>query len=183
MEDFILKRKFINIMEIPKIENIILHSSSKRMISDKKYISTASLAAELISSQKSISVFSKKPIAAFNLRKNSNIGITITIRKRKILFNFLEKLIFVVYPNTLLFGGWKGIDCYGGWNNSFRDYSPFTETKPFFQFFDFLSGFDLAINIILYGSYLRSITQKKTLRRSKIFIIWESLFPLPLLKV
>ena len=149
------KQNFIDTMEIPKIEKIIIHTSSKKMIFDKKYLSSATYATELITLQKPLSIFSKKPSAAFNLRKNQTIGETVTLSKSRSFFNYLEKLIFLVYPNYKEFRGWNQIDNYraspSGRHNqgdSFINFSAFPETKSFYQYFDFLAGFDISIKMV-----------------------------------
>jgi ribosomal protein L5 len=97
--DLIFKDHFINIMQLPKIDNIILNIGlGKNAILDKKQIVTTLTALELITGQKSCQTRAKKSIDKFKLRQNMPIGCKVTLRNKN-MFNFMDKLTNKVLPN------------------------------------------------------------------------------------
>lgn len=97
--DLLFKDHFINIMQLPKIDNIILNIGlGKNAILDKKQIVTTLTALELITGQKSCQTRAKKSIDKFKLRQNMPIGCKVTLRNKN-MFNFMDKLTNKVLPN------------------------------------------------------------------------------------
>lgn len=183
-EDYIYKQKCIQIRKVPEMEKIIIHSSSNKMTFDKKFLSSSAFAAELIALQKAVSIVAKKAVAAFHLRKNQIIALRITLTKRDNFFNFFEKLIYLVYPTYREFNGLARVDSFGTCNNSFTNFSLFPETKLAYQYFDFLSGFDLSIKLKNKGHFGQVISNKKTIKKiDNSNAVFFSFFPLPTIPI
>jgi ribosomal protein L5 len=179
-EDYIYKQKYIQIPEIPRMDQIIIHSSHGTF--DKKYLSIAPFAAELIGLQKSVSIRAKKAVAAFHLRKNQIVGHSLTLSKSNNFYNFFEKLIYLVYPNYREFHRLATVDSFGTCNNSFIHFSPFPETKSAYQFFDFLSGFNLSIKLTKNNNKTIGYQRKNKKTNKKMdtsYPIFFSFFPFP----
>lgn len=97
--DLIFKDHFINIMQLPKIDNVVLNIGlGQNAILDKKQIVTTLTALELITGQKSCQTRAKKSIDKFKLRQNMPIGCKVTLRNKN-MFNFMDKLTNKVLPN------------------------------------------------------------------------------------
>lgn len=94
--DIIFKDNFINVMQTPRIDKIVLNSGvGQKAIVNKKYLVYILLGLELISGQKAKITRAKKSVDKFKLRKNIPIGAQVTLRK-KALYLFLEQLAFIL---------------------------------------------------------------------------------------
>lgn len=94
--DIIFKDNFINVMQTPRINKIVLNSGvGQKAIVNKKYLVHILLGLELISGQKAKITRAKKSLDKFKLRKNMPIGAQVTLRK-KALYLFLEQLAFIL---------------------------------------------------------------------------------------
>lgn len=82
---------------IPKLEKIVINLSSNEVINNSKEMLICMTAAELVTNQKPIIYRSKKSLSEFRLKKNSVIGLKITLRKNN-LFDLVENFIFLYIP-------------------------------------------------------------------------------------
>ena len=92
------------VMQVPKLEKIILNQGVGQAVSDKKLIETAQDELTLIAGQKAVKTYSKKDISNFKLRKGMPIGVKVTLRKSK-MYEFLERLICISLPRIRDFNG------------------------------------------------------------------------------
>jgi len=101
-----LTKKFADksIMQVPKVEKIVLSQGVGEAVSDKKLIESAVADLSLIVGQKALSVKSKKDVSNFKLRKGMPIGTKVTLRREK-MYEFLDRLISVALPRTRDFRG------------------------------------------------------------------------------
>jgi large subunit ribosomal protein L5 len=93
-----------SIMQVPKLEKIVLSQGVGQAIADKKLLEYGVKEMSDIAGQKAIQRNSTKDISNFKLRKNMPIGIMVTLRKDK-MFEFLERLISVALPRIRDFKG------------------------------------------------------------------------------
>lgn len=100
--------------QLPQVVKLVLNTTSKSVIRDKKLLIPPLSALELISGQKPKRTYSKKSIANFQLRQKQCIGCKITLRGKK-MYNFLEKCRTTVLPSIRDFPGFKyrARDCQG----------------------------------------------------------------------
>ncbi len=98
--------EYTTIMQVPKLEKIVLNQGLGIAVSDKKIIETAINELTAITGQKAVATISKKDISNFKLRKKMPIGVRVTLRGDK-MYEFLERLIKVALPRIRDF---KGID-------------------------------------------------------------------------
>ncbi|WP_194851095.1 50S ribosomal protein L5 [Nonlabens antarcticus] len=114
-----LKEEFgySNVMEIPKLEKIVLSRGVGAAVADKKLIDYAMEELTAITGQKAVATLSKKDIAAFKLRKGMPIGVKVTLRGER-MYEFLDRLITVALPRVRDFQGIKsgGFDGRGNYN-------------------------------------------------------------------
>ncbi|GHU26446.1 hypothetical protein FACS1894152_1070 [Bacilli bacterium] len=75
--------KYKSVMQIPKLEKIVINAGVGDAASDAKLIEAMAKEIELISGQKPILTKSKKAIATFKLRENQPIGVKVTLRKER----------------------------------------------------------------------------------------------------
>lgn len=104
----VLKDKFNykSVMEVPKVEKIVISQGVGEAVSDKKLIENAVNDLTEIAGQKALIVNSKKDVSNFKLRKGMPIGTKVTLRREK-MYEFLDRLISVSLPRTRDFRGVK----------------------------------------------------------------------------
>lgn len=100
MKDFGYK----SVMQVPKLEKIVLNHGVGRASTDKKLLDIAANEMTAISGQKAVQTLSKKDISNFKLRKKMPIGVRVTLRKDK-MYEFLERLVAVAMPRIRDFNG------------------------------------------------------------------------------
>ena len=103
-----LKEKFgyKTIMQVPRIEKIVISQGIGEAVADKKIAESAVKELSTISGQKAQVCLSKKDISNFKLRKGMPVGTKVTLRREK-MFEFLDRLINVALPRTRDFRGVK----------------------------------------------------------------------------
>lgn len=126
-----------NPMAVPKIKKVIVNAGFGRMVTDKtskeaekiqKYIFD-NLA--LITGQKPQRREAKKSISSFKLRKGMIVGARVSLGGKR-MYDFLERLIWLVLPRTRDFKGLapKTFDKEGNLTIGFKEYTPFPEIIP-----------------------------------------------------
>lgn len=93
-----------SIMQVPKLEKIVLNQGLGIAVADKKIIEVALNEMTTITGQKAVQTVSKKDISNFKLRKKMPIGVRVTLRGDK-MYEFLERLIRVALPRVRDFKG------------------------------------------------------------------------------
>ncbi len=93
-----------SVMQVPRLEKIVLNQGVGSTIADKKIIEVATEEMTLISGQKAVQTKSKKDISNFKLRKKMPIGVRVTLR-RDHMYEFLDRLISVALPRIRDFRG------------------------------------------------------------------------------
>ena len=93
-----------SIMEVPKLDKIVLNIGLGDIKEDPKSLEGAIKDVTIITGQKPIVTKSKKSIAAFKLRAGVNIGVKVTLRKGK-MYDFAYKLFNVALPRVRDFRG------------------------------------------------------------------------------
>ncbi len=106
-----------NVMQVPKLEKIVVSRGVGAAVSDKKQVDYAVDELTTITGQKAVPTISKKDVAAFKLRKGMPIGAKVTLRRDK-MYEFLDRLITVALPRVRDFQGIKpeGFDGRGNYN-------------------------------------------------------------------
>ena len=104
-----------SIMEVPKLEKIVLNVGLGDVKEDPKSIENTVKDLTIITGQKPVITKAKKAIAAFKLRAGVNIGVKVTLRGRK-MNDFAFKLFNVALPRVRDFRGVKA-DSFDGRGN------------------------------------------------------------------
>ena len=98
---------YTTIMQVPRIEKIVLNQGLGIAVADKKIIDTAINEMTAITGQKAVQTLSKKDISNFKLRKKMPVGVRVTLRDKK-MYEFLERLVRVALPRIRDFKGIEG---------------------------------------------------------------------------
>lgn len=117
-----------NVMDIPKIEKIVLNMGLGEAVQNPKIVEKAVEELTAISGQKAVVTKAKKSIATFKLRAGMPIGSRVTLRSQK-MFDFLSKLINVALPRVRDFRGVsaKGFDGRGNYSLGITEHIIFPE--------------------------------------------------------
>ena len=105
----ILEKQFnySTVMQVPKLEKIVINQGLGAATQDKKIIETAINELTAITGQKAVATLSKKDISNFKLRKKMPVGAMVTLRREK-MYEFLERLVRVALPRIRDFKGING---------------------------------------------------------------------------
>lgn len=102
----ILKEKFgyKNVMEIPKIEKIVINMGVGEATENPKALDGAVEDLTTITGQKPVVTRAKKSVAAFKLREGTPIGCKVTLHGDR-MYEFADRLINVALPRVRDFNG------------------------------------------------------------------------------
>jgi large subunit ribosomal protein L5 len=119
---------FKNIMEVPKLEKIVLNMGLGDAKDNKNTLKQAVEELTTISGQRPVVTKSKKAISNFKIRQYDPVGVTVTLRKRN-MYEFLERFIAIVSPRIRDFRGFsqRGFDGRGNYNFGINEQVVFPE--------------------------------------------------------
>lgn len=120
-----------NIHAVPRISKIVINMGVKDALSDKKNIEKAQTILSRISGQKPKVTKAKKAISTFKLRQGDEIGLVVTLRRKR-MYDFYEKLVNIVLPRLRDFRGVPktSFDGRGNYTLGFTESTVFPEIDP-----------------------------------------------------
>ena len=105
IKDSIIKQfNYKSIMEVPKLEKIVVNMGVGEASHDSKYMEAALKDLEAITGQKAVVTKARKSIAGFKIREGQAIGAKVTLRGEN-MYTFMEKLIKIGLPRVRDFRG------------------------------------------------------------------------------
>ena len=129
IEPSLMKRfEFKSVMQVPKVEKIVINQGLGKAVSDKKLVDTGVEELTQIAGQKAVATLSKKSISNFKLRDNMPIGVRVTLRGER-MYEFLDRLVAVALPRVRDFRGIndKGFDGRGNYTLGVKEQIIFPE--------------------------------------------------------
>ena len=101
-----LKKKFEykNIMEVPKLDKIVINMGVGEAKENAKALETAIKDMEIITGQKAVVTRAKKSVANFKIREGMPIGCKVTLRGDR-MYEFADRLINLALPRVRDFRG------------------------------------------------------------------------------
>ncbi|MEL6676253.1 MAG: 50S ribosomal protein L5 [Bacteroidota bacterium] len=120
--------KYDSVMQVPKLEKIVLNRGVGDAVGDKKLIDAAVQEFTMISGQAPIVTYARKSISNFKLREGMPIGCKVTLRSTR-MYEFLDRLINVALPRVRDFRGipTKGFDGRGNFTMGVKEQIIFPE--------------------------------------------------------
>nr|QES95294.1 ribosomal protein L5 [Nitzschia sp. (in: diatoms)] len=97
-------KNFSNCHLIPKIEKIVVNRGIGLSYKNEELLNNHIFEFETITGQKPIITKVKTSIAGFKIHKNMEVGLSVTLRNKK-MYSFLTKLIFFTFPQLKDFKG------------------------------------------------------------------------------
>ncbi|MGQ3685051.1 MAG: 50S ribosomal protein L5 [Candidatus Loosdrechtia sp.] len=122
------KFHYENVLSVPRLEKVVVNMGLGKAVENKKIIEEAVKHLSIITAQKPLVTKSKKAISGFKLRKDIPIGCKVTLR-RKMMYEFLDRLISIVLPRIKDFRGLspKSFDGRGNYTLGLSELSVFPE--------------------------------------------------------
>ena len=104
VDDMIKKFGYKNIMEVPKLDKIVINMGVGEAKENAKILESAMKDLEIIAGQKPITTKAKNSIANFKIREGMPIGCKVTLRGEK-MYEFLDRLVNLALPRVRDFRG------------------------------------------------------------------------------
>lgn len=98
------KFNYKNIMEVPKLEKVVINMGVGEAKENAKVLETAVKDLETIAGQKAVLTKAKKSVANFKIREGMAIGCKVTLRGEK-MYEFVDRLINLALPRVRDFRG------------------------------------------------------------------------------
>ena len=133
-----------NIMQVPRIDKIVLNMGVGEATQDKKKVDKAAEEMALIAGQKPVITKAKKSVATFKLREGMPIGCKVTLRRER-MYEFLDRLITVALPRVRDFRGLnpKSFDGRGNYAMGLKEQIIFPEIN--YDRIDSVRGMDVIV--------------------------------------
>lgn len=93
-----------NIMEVPKIEKIVVNMGVGEAAQDPKILEEAIEVMRAVTGQQPIVRRARKSIAGFKIRQGMPVGLKVTLRGDR-MYEFLDRLISIALPRVRDFKG------------------------------------------------------------------------------
>jgi large subunit ribosomal protein L5 len=123
--------KLDNIHRVPKIEKIVVNTGLGEALDDRTVLENTEEELAKITGQKPVTTLSRGAISGFKIRKGDPIGMKVTLRGNR-MWEFLDKLINVVFPRTKDFRGLpvSAFDGSGNYTIGIEEQTVFPEIDP-----------------------------------------------------
>ncbi|AYE34553.1 50S ribosomal protein L5 [Clostridium septicum] len=142
VQAMIEKFGYKNIMEVPKLEKIVINMGVGEAKDNQKILEAAVNDLTIIAGQKPILTRAKKSVANFKIRENMALGCKVTLRKAK-MYEFADKLMSIALPRVRDFRGVssKAFDGRGNYSLGVKEQLIFPEIE--YDKIDKVRGMDI----------------------------------------
>lgn len=138
------KFSYANVMQIPRIEKIVINMGVGEGVNDRKKVENAVKDLSLITGQRPIVTKAKKSIATFKLRDGMSIGAKVTMRGDR-MYEFIDRLVTIALPRVKDFRGLnpKSFDGRGNFAMGLKEHIVFPEIN--YDNVDEIWGMDIIV--------------------------------------
>lgn len=142
--ELVAKFGYKSVMEVPRIEKIVLNLGVGEAVGDKKVMEHAVGDLQKIAGQKPVVTVARKSIATFKIRQGYPVGCMVTLRRNR-MYEFLDRLVSIAIPRIRDFRGipGKSFDGRGNFNMGVREQIIFPEID--YDKIDALRGMNITI--------------------------------------
>ncbi len=139
------KFKYSSVMQIPKIEKIVINVGAGEAKDNSKVISSILEDLATITGQKPVVCTARKSVANFKIREGMKIGAKVTLRGEK-MYEFLDRFFNFALPQVRDFRGInpKSFDGKGNYNMGVKEQLIFPEIE--YDKIDKIRGMDISIS-------------------------------------
>ena len=133
-----------NVMQVPRLEKIVLNMGVGEATQDKKKVEQAAGEMTQIAGQKAVVTKAKKSIAQFKLREGMPIGCKVTLRRER-MYEFLDRFVTIALPRVRDFRGLndKSFDGRGNYATGLKEQLIFPEIS--YDQVDSVRGMDVIV--------------------------------------
>jgi len=136
--------KYDNIMQVPKLDKIVLNMGLGEAVHNIKLLDSAVAELKTIAGQRPVITRAKKSVAAFKLRAGMPIGCMVTLRRNR-MYDFYDKLVNIALARVRDFRGLSGkaVDGYGNYTLGIKEHIIFPEID--YDKIDKIKGLNITI--------------------------------------
>lgn len=136
--------KYENVMQIPRIDKIVLNMGVGEATADSKKPAVAAEDLAMIAGQKAVVTRARKSIAGFKVREQMPIGAKVTLRQER-MYEFLDRLVNIALPRVRDFRGLnpKSFDGRGNYAMGIKEHIVFPEIN--YDKVDQMWGMDIIV--------------------------------------
>lgn len=138
------KFKYSSIMQVPKIEKIVVNMGVGDAKENPKFLDSAVEELTIITGQKPVITKARKAIAGFKIRAGMSIGTKVTLRGER-MYHFFDRLLNIALPRVRDFRGVspKAFDGRGNYTLGVKEQLIFPEIN--YDKVDKVRGMDIVI--------------------------------------
>ena len=135
---------YTSVMQVPRIEKIVLNMGVGEAVGDKKIMDNAVGDLTKIAGQKPVITLARTSIATFKIRKGYPVGCMVTLRGTR-MYEFLDRLVSIAIPRIRDFRGISGrlFDGRGNFNMGVKEQIIFPEIE--YDKIDAIRGLNISI--------------------------------------
>jgi large subunit ribosomal protein L5 len=141
-----LKKEFGygNVMQIPRLEKVVINMGVGEGVSDKKKVDSAAKELSLIAGQRAVITRARKAIATYKVREGNPIGCKVTLRGDR-MYEFVDRLVTIALPRVKDFRGLslKSFDGRGNFAMGLKEHIVFPEIN--YDAVDEVRGMDVIV--------------------------------------
>ena len=117
-----------NLMQIPRIEKIVLNMGVGEAVNDRKKVDSAAKDMSMIAGQRAVITRARKSIATYKVRDDMPIGTKVTLRGDR-MYEFVDRLVTIALPRVKDFRGLnpKSFDGRGNFAMGLKEHIVFPE--------------------------------------------------------
>jgi large subunit ribosomal protein L5 len=136
--------QYKNIMQVPKLQKIVLNMGLGEAIHNIKLLDSAAEELKALAGQHPVITRAKKSIAAFKLREGMPIGCMVTLRRSR-MYDFFYKLVNIALPRVRDFRGIsaKAFDGRGNYSLGIKEHIIFPEID--YDKIDRIKGLNISV--------------------------------------
>src|SRR5207342_3214733 len=145
VQDLIKKFGYKSVMQVPRIQKIVLNMGVGEAVGDKKIMDHAVGDLTKIAGQKPVVTLARTSIATFKIRKGYPVGCSVTLRGDR-MYEFLDRLVSIAIPRIRDFRGisTRSFDGRGNYSLGVKEQIIFPEIQ--YDQIDQIRGMDITIS-------------------------------------
>ena len=138
------KFDFKNIMQVPKIEKIVINVGAGEVRENSKAIDSIASDLAKITGQHAVPCLARRSISNFKIREGMKIGVKVTLRGDR-MYEFIDRFFNLALPRVRDFRGIsnKSFDGHGNYNIGVKEQLIFSEID--YDKIDRIRGMDINI--------------------------------------
>src|SRR3954469_7659345 len=142
--DLMKKFRYTSVMQVPRVEKIVLNMGVGEAVGDKKIMDNAVGDLTKIAGQKPVIQLARTSIATFKIRNGYPVGCMVTLRGTR-MYEFLDRLVSIAIPRIRGFRGISGrsFDGRGNFNMGVKEQIIFPEIE--YDKIDAIRGLNISI--------------------------------------